>query len=83
MDALAQIIIVILQVMTFAIFARMLLSWFPQNPNNGLVVALFRVTEPILEPFRRIIPRFGMFDLSPMVAIIVLQVVAGVLSRAG
>jgi len=41
-----------------------------------------QVTEPILAPLRRILPTFGMFDFSPLVAIIILQVVRGVLIKA-
>ena len=62
--------------MTFAIIIRALLSWFPVNPQNPLVVILFQITEPILAPMRRMIPRLGMFDLTPMIAIILLQVIS-------
>lgn len=40
-----------------------------------LVNILYQVTEPILAPLRRIIPKVGLFDLTPMVAIILLQVI--------
>ncbi len=79
MDELIRFIATILQVMVFVIFARAIMSFFPVSPGNQLANILFRITEPILAPFRQIIPRFGMFDLAPLVAIIVLQVVAGVL----
>lgn len=48
---------------------------FPINPSNPLVVALHEITEPILAPLRQVLPRFGMIDLSPMVAIILLSVI--------
>lgn len=80
-EALGGLIVVIIQILTFAIIARSLLSWFPQSPNNPLVRILFQVTEPVLAPFRRIIPRLGMMDLSPIVAIISLQIVASIVSR--
>ena len=56
-----------------AIFIRVLLSWFPIDPRNPLVTLLYDVTEPILEPLRRVIPRMGMFDLSPLVALLLIQ----------
>ena len=80
-EALGGLIVVIIQILTLAIIARSLLSWFPQSPNNPLVRTLFQVTEPVLAPFRRIIPRLGMMDLSPIVAIISLQIVASIVSR--
>ena len=61
--------------LTAAIFIRVLLSWFPIDPRNSLVTILYDVTEPILEPLRRVIPRMGMFDLSPLVALILIQVI--------
>lgn len=81
-SSVAEIISTIMQVFTFAIVARSLMSWFPGSPNNALGQALFRVTEPVLSPFRAILPRIGMFDLSPLAAIIVLQVVGGLVRQS-
>ncbi len=66
------------QVMTLAIFARVLLSWFPMAPGNRLVAIVYDVTEPILGPIRKLVPPMGMLDLSPFIAMIVLQVLAGI-----
>ena len=68
------------EVLTFAIFIRVILSWFSPRPN-ALTVILDKITEPILAPLRRIIPRAGMFDLTPLAAIILLQLIAVLLSR--
>ena len=56
-----------------------ILSWFSPEPTNILAVILYRVTEPILSPLRRIIPLVGQFDFTPLVAIILLQIIAGLL----
>ncbi len=69
------------EALTIAIFLRVILSWFSSEPTNILVNILYQVTEPILAPLRRIIPRVGMLDFSPMAAIILLQVTAFFLSR--
>ena len=61
--------------LTAAIFFRALLSWFPIDPRNPLVTLLFDVTEPILDPLRRVIPRLGMIDITPFVAMILIQVI--------
>jgi len=50
------------------------LSWLPIDQTSPLYQLLFRVTEPIIDPFRRVIPRAGMIDLSPMMAILALLV---------
>jgi YggT family protein len=68
-------------VYTFCIFGRIILSWFPMEPTGplaGVRSFLFTITEPVLGPLRRAIPAVGMLDLSPLVAIIGLQIVAGV-----
>ena len=66
------------EVLTFAIFIRVVLSWFVTRPNM-LTIILDKITEPILAPLRRIIPRAGMFDFTPLVAIILLQLIARLL----
>mgnify|MGYP000713447422 CR=1 FL=1 len=60
--------------LTWAIVARSLLSWLPIDQSSSLYQMLYRATEPIIEPIRRVMPNTGMIDLSPMAAIIVLIV---------
>ncbi|NLT42594.1 MAG: YggT family protein [Anaerolineae bacterium] len=62
------------EALSLAILARVLLSWFQVDPYNQFVQLLFQVTEPILGPFRRFVPPLGMIDISPIVALLVLQV---------
>ena len=73
------------QIYVLILFARAILSWFPYNPSsplNGVRRVIFTLTEPVLAPFRRIIPPVGMLDLSFLVAFIVVEaIVQGVLSR--
>ncbi|MBE0415327.1 MAG: YggT family protein [Dehalococcoidia bacterium] len=64
------------QVLAFIIFLRAILTWFPIPPNNPIVVFLNYVTEPILAPLRRVIPRIGMVDITSLVAIILLIIIA-------
>jgi YggT family protein len=60
------------QLMAFAIIARSLSTWFPAARNNPIVQILYQITNPILIPISRIIPKAGMFDFSPMIAVLVL-----------
>ena len=62
-----------------AIFARVILSWFPSQRSNPLVQLLYLVTEPILAPIRRFMPNVGMMDLSPIIAMILVMVVQQIL----
>jgi YggT family protein len=59
-------------IMIAAIFVRVLLSWVVTDPRNPLVNVLDQITEPLLGPLRRFVPRLGMFDITPMVAMILL-----------
>jgi YggT family protein len=70
----AQFTIVFIQILTWAIVARSLLSWFPIDQSSPLYQMLYRVTEPIVEPLRRVMPNTGMMDWSPLAAIVVLIV---------
>jgi len=67
------------EVLTLAVVLRVILSWFSLSPTNRLFMVLFQITEPFLRPLRRIIPKAGMFDFTPLVAIIILQLVANLL----
>ena len=79
----------IITLITVAIFARVILSFvIPMagpRPHPWLISAatfINQVTEPILGPIRRALPRFGMFDFSPMVALVVLWIIRVVLDRS-
>lgn len=73
----------LLNLLSIAILIRALLSWVSPDPSNPLVQALDAVTEPILQPLRQVIPRFSGIDLTPMVAIIVLSVIAQLVAESG
>lgn len=73
---LAKFIEVLFDLMSFAILARIILSWFAAGGGSGggrIRVILHDITEPILGPFRKIVPRLGMIDISPIVALITLD----------
>ena len=66
----------LLQLYLFAIFGRVLLSWFPLNPNGAMATVagfLYTVTDPVMKRVRRVLPaaRFGgmALDFSPVVVI--------------
>jgi YggT family protein len=72
----SQMICIFTNIIIIAIIVRALLSWFNMDPRSPLIQALNQITEPILEPIRRIMPRLGMIDLSPLVAILLLQFIS-------
>ena len=79
---LFQFLNLLLTVLTVAILIRALLTWVPNmDPSNPLVRLLNQITDPLLEPARRLIPPMGGMDLSPIVVIVVLQLLQRVLMR--
>ena len=75
MAILLYIIRVLCNVLTIIILLRVVVSWYSPRPTNKLVLILHRLTEPFLAPLRRIIPRVGRLDFSPLVAVILIQVI--------
>ncbi len=72
-----QFINLLVGVLYIAMIGRVLVSWFkigPSSPFFPAVNVLYQITEPVLAPIRRVLPRFGMLDLSPMVALILIGV---------
>ncbi|MEX2237677.1 MAG: YggT family protein [Dehalococcoidia bacterium] len=76
--------VILLYTLMFAVLARVLLSWFvnPYTTSNPIYGFLIEITEPILGPLRSIIPRLGMFDLSPMIAMLLLGFMARILESS-
>ena len=75
-SALAQVLDTVITIFWWLIVVRALISWVNPDPNNGLVIFLVRVTEPVLAPFRRILPAWNIgLDLSPLIAILFLMFV--------
>jgi YggT family protein len=87
MSILADIISWVIFIYQFLILIRVLLSWFNTDPrrapiNHPLLQLLNRVTDPVLNPLRRYIPPIGgTIDISPVVALLILEIVRQILVR--
>ncbi len=79
MNLLVYFVDVFFTLLNLAILARVLLSWIRVSPYHPAVGFLYRITEPILAPLRRIIPPLGMMDISPVIALILLQIIQQIL----
>jgi YggT family protein len=70
----------VLQIYTFILLIRILITWIPNlDPQHPIVQLLFQVTEPVLEPARKLIPSIGMIDISPIVVFIILGILQDLL----
>ncbi len=70
MNAAVEIVSMLLQIYSYVLLARALISWIPNlDPYNPFVQFLYQITEPVLEPIRKLIPPLGgMIDISIIVA---------------
>jgi YggT family protein len=71
--ALAEVIGIVLNFYMWVIIIRALISWVNPDPYNPVVQLLYKVTEPILNPIRRLVPARSIgIDLSPLIVILII-----------
>lgn len=73
-ETLVSIIKVVAQLISLLILARALLSWFQVDREQPIIKFIIDVTEPILAPVRNILPQPGMMDFSPIVVLLLLNI---------
>jgi YggT family protein len=86
--ALVDIADLLLSIVTWIIIAQVILSWLfvfnvLNTSSNGvrtLAVAIDRITAPLYRPIRRLLPDFGGIDFSPLVVLILIQVIKKLLA---
>lgn len=71
-EAIGVVVNILLTVFYWLILIRALVSWVNPDPFNPLVQFLYRTTEPILEPIRRLLPPLAI-DISPIIAFLAIQ----------
>lgn len=71
--ALARIIEIVLTLYMWVIIFRAVISWVNPDPYNKIVIFLYRITEPVLRPVRRMLPfRTAGIDFSPVIVILII-----------
>ena len=71
LDALATVIAYLVQIYSWIVIARVVISWVNADPYNPIVRAIYSMTEPVLYRIRRALPVFsGGIDFSPIVVFI-------------
>lgn len=71
----------LVQIYFFAILAMIILSWVAAGSNSPVLYLLYQLTEPVMAPFRKVIPPMGGLDLSPILVFVVINVVQIALSH--
>ncbi len=73
--SVAGVLDIVLRIYYWVILIRALISWVNPDPFNPIVQFLYKVTEPVLEPIRRVLPlglKFGI-DISPIIAFLIIM----------
>jgi YggT family protein len=83
MEGVLVVIFAILWIIQWLVIVAAMISWVSPDPRNPIVQFLYRSTEPLLRPFRRLLPpaRTGGIDFSPILVILVILFIRTVLSR--
>jgi YggT family protein len=72
----------LLDLYVFVVLARAISSFFPissGSPFASVVDVLYRLTEPVFTPIRRVLPTMGPFDFTPLGVLIGVQIIAGII----
>jgi len=75
----AQIVDLLSQILILLVFISAILSWF-MPPYHPVRAALDRLVEPMLAPIRRVLPTAGGFDFSPLILMVLIQLIDWVLT---
>jgi YggT family protein len=80
-DTIVRLVTGAIWIETLLIVVSVIISWLPGiKPWHPLVRLLNAFVDPVLRPFRRVLPRIAGFDFSPLVAIVVLRALSGLIS---
>ena len=71
-----KMLVLVINLFTFCILVQAVMSWFGSNMHSPASSLLFSINEPLLRPARRLIPPIGGLDLSPLLVILILQVIS-------
>lgn len=81
MIVLANVIQGLLYLFIIVLFIRVIFSWISPYPNNPVYRFTYQVTEPVLQPVRRVLPPMSGIDLSPLIVTLVIYFVIGLVAR--
>jgi len=77
-----KLLVTLLEIYEVIIILRAIFSWFAPSPQNTFNRFLTQITEPVLGPLRRVLPQTGAVDLSPLVALLIIQIIRSMLIQS-
>jgi YggT family protein len=79
---ISRLLLAILQLYSWLLIIRIILSWVNPNPRNELLLMVIKVTEPVLRPLRGIF-NFQGFDFSAILALLLIRIIMSVIAKPG
>lgn len=76
---LLETLYLLLSIVFFAVFLLVVISFFPRGQNHPIVLAAKKIADPFLNLAKKITPRTGMLDLSPLIIIITINILQAIL----
>ncbi len=72
----------IFAILDLFVWARLIISWIPHDPNNDITRIVYKVTEPMLKPIRDIIPASSLgIDISPFILLVLFNIAESIALR--
>jgi YggT family protein len=72
----------IFAILDLFVWARLIISWIPHDPNNDITRIVYKVTEPMLKPLRDIIPSSSLgIDISPFILLVLFNIAESIALR--
>ncbi len=82
LSGIAEVLDVLLTIYMWVIIIRAVISWVNPDPYNPIVQILYKTTEPVLRPLRKLVPSWKIgIDLSPLIAILIIIFLRAALIR--
>ena len=81
-NQIVELILLLINILTFALIGRAILSWFDPGQRWPISRVLYDVTEPLVAPIRQVVPQIGVIDLSFIVALVLLRLLENLLRQA-
>ena len=81
MVVIANMVYLFFKALYWALFARVIMSWFPHDRYHPVISFLYNVTDPILDPFKKLVPSSMGIDFSPIFAFFALSFVERLVFR--
>ena len=77
-----SIINISFEILTYIIFIRVILSWFSHNPYQPVIKLIYQISDTILGPIRNTISPIGGIDISPIIAIFIIQLIKNIILKS-